>query len=358
MDTRLRPHDDMRNPSLARAGGVSRMADSQPSGHAMTRTPSRRQLLAAAALGALLPQARAASGRAYPEHLLRLVSPYPPGGTNDLVARATGRELSALLGQPLVVDNRGGAGGTLGTHAVVQSAPDGYTVLNASSGNLTSAPQVIGAPYHPLADLVPVGFLGHVRFVFAVNPALPVNSLQELIAYARANPGKINYGTAGNGTGGHIAGEYLRQRTGIDITHVPYRGSALAVNDAIAGHVQLVLDPLAGQYVRDGRLRGLAFSGARSAPDLPGVPDIATAGVPDWQATNFYLAAVPRGTPEAVVQTLVRAYAAVASNPRLVSELQILGVEIFPMRQAQITQLLQSEIAVNNRVIEGAQIRG
>ncbi|WPB56546.1 tripartite tricarboxylate transporter substrate binding protein [Xylophilus sp. GOD-11R] len=322
----------------------------------MTEALSRRHLLALASLGALLPQARATG--TWPQHLLHLVSPYPPGGTNDLVARACGRELSAVLRQPVVVDNRGGAGGTLGTHAVVQSAPDGYTVLNASSGNLTSAPQVLGAPYDPLGDLVPVGFLGHIRFVFAVNPALPVKSLQELIAHARANPGKINYGTAGNGTGGHIAGEYLRQRTGIDIVHVPYRGSALAVNDAIAGHVQLVLDPLAGQYVRDGRLRGLAFSGARSAPDLPGVPDIATAGVPNWEATNFYLAAVPKATPEPVVQALSKAYAAVGSNPQVVRELQGLGVEIFPLRQQQITELLKSEIAVNNRVIEAAGIRG
>lgn len=325
----------------------------------MTFDITRRRLLAAAPALALLPQARAASSAdSYPNRLLHLVSPYPPGGTNDLVARVTARELSAVMGQQVIVDNRGGAGGTLGTHAVVQSAPDGYTVLNASSGNLTSAPQVIGAPYDPLADLVPVGFLGNIRFVFAVNPALPVRSLQELIAYARANPGKINYGTAGNGTGGHIAGEYLRQRTGIDIVHVPYRGSALAVNDAIAGHVQLVLDPLAGQYVRDGRLRGLAFSGARSAPDLPGVPSIDQAGVPRWEATNFYLAAVPTATPAPVVRALVKAYAAVASKASVVAEVQTLGVELYPLQQQQITELVKAEIAVNNRVIEAARIRG
>jgi len=323
----------------------------------MTSDITRRGLLATVPALALWPRAGAATAAAYPDRLLRLVSPYPPGGTNDLVARATGRELSSLLGQPVIVDNRGGAGGTLGTHAVVQAAPDGYTVLNASSGNLTSAPQVIGAPYDPLTDLVPVGFLGNTRFVFAVHPALPVRSLQELIAYARAHPGRVAYGTAGNGTGGHIAGEYLRQRTGIDIVHVPYRGSALAVNDAIAGHVQFVLDPLAGQYVRDGRLRGLAFAGARSAPDLPGVPRIDQAGVPGWEATNFFLAAVPRATPAPVVQALVDAYAAVASRATVVAGLQALGVEIYPLRQQQITELIKAEIAVNDRVIEAARIR-
>ncbi len=329
----------------------------------MTFSLSRRRLLLAGAgvlpLSALQSFAHAANaGNGYPQRALHLVSPYPPGGTNDLVARITGRELSAVLGQPVIIDNRGGAGGTLGTHAVVQVAADGYTLLNASSGNLTSAPQVIGAPYDPLNDLVPVGFLGHVRFVFAVHPSLPVRSLPELIAYARANPGKVNYGTAGNGTGGHIAGEYLRQRTGIDIVHVPYRGSALAVNDAIAGHVQLVLDPLAGQYVRDGRLRGLAYSGARSAPDLPGVPSVDEAGLPKWEATNFFLAAVPRNTPRPVVEALLKAYAEIAAKPAVVKELQALGVEILPLQQQQITDLIKSEIALNNRVIAAAQIRG
>ena len=332
----------------------------------MTSSLSRRRLLlvgaASVSLSAVPPlmpvaNANAAAG-GYPQRALHLVSPYPPGGTNDLVARITGRELSAVLGQPVIIDNRGGAGGTLGTNAVVQVTADGYTLLNASSGNLTSAPQVIGAPYDPLNDLVPVGFLGHVRFVFAVHPSLPIRSLTELIAYARVNPGKINYGTAGNGTGGHIAGEYLRQRTGIDIVHVPYRGSALAVNDALAGHVQLVLDPLAGQYVRDGRLRGLAYSGARSAPDLPGVPSVDEAGLPRWEATNFFLAAVQRNTPRPMVEALLKAYAEIATKPAVVKELQGLGVEILPLKQQQITELIKSEIALNNRVIEAAQIRG
>ena len=332
----------------------------------MTSSLSRRRLLLAGAASVslsavppLMPVANAnAAAGGYPQRALHLVSPYPPGGTNDLVARITGRELSAVLGQPVIIDNRGGAGGTLGTNAVVQVTADGYTLLNASSGNLTSAPQVIGAPYDPLNDLVPVGFLGHVRFVFAVHPSLPIRSLTELIAYARVNPGKINYGTAGNGTGGHIAGEYLRQRTGIDIVHVPYRGSALAVNDALAGHVQLVLDPLAGQYVRDGRLRGLAYSGARSAPDLPGVPSVDEAGLPRWEATNFFLAAVQRNTPRPMVEALLKAYAEIATKPAVVKELQGLGVEILPLKQQQITELIKSEIALNNRVIEAAQIRG
>lgn len=317
-------------------------------------TRARRALLAALAAIPLGATAQAS----WPARPITLIVPFAAGGGTDSIARDIAKNMADRLGQPVIIDNRGGAGGTLGTNAVVQVTADGYTLLNASSGNLTSAPQVIGAPYDPLNDLVPVGFLGHVRFVFAVHPSLPIRSLTELIAYARAHPGKINYGTAGNGTGGHIAGEYLRQRTGIDIVHVPYRGSALAVNDALAGHVQLVLDPLAGQYVRDGRLRGLAYSGARSAPDLPGVPSVDEAGLPRWEATNFFLAAVPRNTPRPVVEALLKAYAEIATKPAVVKELQGLGVEILPLKQQQITELIKSEIALNNRVIEAAQIRG
>lgn len=294
--------------------------------------------------------------QAFPARQLHYVSPYPPGGTNDLVARIMSRKLAASFSQPVVVDNRGGAGGTIGTQFVVQSAADGYTVLNASSGNLSSAPQVLGAPYDPLTDLVPVGFLGHTRFVFAVHPSVPVNSMAELIAYAKRNPRKINYGTAGNGTGGHIAGEYLRLRTGIDIVHVPYRGSAPALNDAVAGHVQLVLDPLAAQHVRAGKLRALAYSGAIASPDLPGVPSIEAAGVPGWEATNFFLAAVPAKTPAGVVEQLHRRFVELARDAETVAELKTLGVEIQPLSMPQISALLKAEIDVNNRVIQAAGI--
>lgn len=317
----------------------------------------RRFIEGAAALGAVaLTPALSAAQNGYPSQPLRYVSPYPPGGTNDLVARIISRPLGEKLGVNVVVENRGGAGGTIGTGSVARAAADGYTVLNASSGNLTSAPQIIGTHYDPLADFVPIGFLGHVRFVFATHPSLNINSLQELIAYARANPGKLNYGTAGNGTGGHIAGEYLKLRTGIDIVHVPYRGSAAALTDAIAGRVQLVLDPLAAQYVRSGELKGLAFSGATHSPDLPGVPTIDAAGIKDWQATNFFLAAVPAATPAPVVKTLSDAILDIGRKPEVIAQLAALGVEIQPNDRATTLNLLRSEIAVNNQVIAASQL--
>lgn len=326
----------------------------------MSQLYQRRRLLTSAAVLAASPLITrinaAQAADVYPNRPIRYVSPYPPGGTNDLVARVIAQPLAEALGANVVVENIGGAGGTMGTSNVVRAVPDGYTILNASSGNLTSAPQIIGATYAPLADLVPVGFLGHIRFVFAVHPSLPVRSLAEFIAYAKAYPGKINYGTAGTGTGGHIAGEYLRLRTGIDMVHVPYRGSAPALTDAIAGRVQFVLDPLAAQYVRTGALRGLAYSGATHSPDLPGVPTIDAAGVPDWKATNFYLAAVPAHTPRPIVDKLTRTFLALASKREIQAKLQTLGVEILPLDPSATTQLLRSEIAVNNEVIEAARI--
>jgi tripartite-type tricarboxylate transporter receptor subunit TctC len=318
---------------------------------------SRRLMLAAALnVGVIAAWPLAARAADYPQRPIRYVSPYPPGGTNDLVARIVSKRLGTLLGASIVVENRGGAGGTIGTTFAAHANTDGYTILNASSGNLTSAPQVIGATYKPLDDFVPIGFLGNIRFVFAVNPSLKVNTLHDLIAYAKAHPGTINYGTAGIGTGGHLTGEYLKLRTGIDIVHVPYRGSAPALTDAIAGHVQLVIDPLATQYVRSGELHGLAYSGASGAPDLPGVPSIDAAGVPNWEVTNFYLALVPAHTPPAIVAKLNDALRQVAADPAIVASLRSLGVDIKPLTQQQTTDMLKAEIAVNNKVIAQAHI--
>jgi tripartite-type tricarboxylate transporter receptor subunit TctC len=319
---------------------------------------SRRDVLKTAlyaTLAAAAPITRALAAD-YPQKPIHYVSPYPPGGTNDLVARIVSKRLAGLLGTSIIVENRGGAGGTIGTGYAAHANPDGYTVLNASSGNLTSAPQVIGAPYHPLTDFVPVGFLGNIRFVFASHPSLNVKTLHEFIDYAKAHPGKVNYGTAGVGTAGHLAGEYLKLRTGIDIVHVPYRGSAPALTDAVAGHVQLVIDPLATQYVRSGDLRGLAFSGASDAPDLPGVPSIDAAGVPHWEVTNFYVATVPAATSPAVISALSAAFVKLAADQSVAASLKLLGVEIKPLDRNQTLALLKSEIAVNDRIIASAHI--
>ena len=324
----------------------------------MTSSWSRRDVLRTGLSASLLAGMQIKPGFAgqFPSRPIDYISPYPPGGTNDLVARVVSKRLAERFHSSFIVENRGGAGGTLGVEYVVRANPNGYTILNASSGNLTSAPQVIGASYHPLTDLEPIGFLGNVRFIFAAHPSLGVSTLEQFIAYAKQHPGKINYGTAGIGTGGHIAGEYLKLRTGIDIVHVPYRGSAPALIDAVAGHVQFVLDPLAAEYVRSGQLKGLAYSGASSAPDLPNVPSIEQAGVPNWEVTNFYLAAVPSATPRSIVAALSNAFLALATDAAVTSQLQPLGVEILPLDGAKTSAMLRAEIAVNNRIIKAAHI--
>ncbi|MDO9711488.1 Bug family tripartite tricarboxylate transporter substrate binding protein [Paracraurococcus lichenis] len=322
----------------------------------MTLTRRRLATIGLGAAAAGLPQAARAAADGYPSRTISYVSPYPPGGTNDLAARILARFLSARFGQPVVVENKGGAGGTIGSDFVAKSAPDGYVLLNASSGNLTSAPQVLGAPYDPVKDFVPVGFVGHCRFVVAVHPSLPVTSLAELLDFARAHPGAINYGTAGIGTGGHIAGEYLRLHSGIDIVHIPYRGSVFALNDVVAGRIQLVLDPLAIGHVKAGRLRALTYFGASDSPDLPGVPSIQAAGFPDWEPTNFWLAAAPAGTPPGIVAALNRAFVEAAEDPAVSRALKELGVEILPLRPGQVAALLRDETEVNRRVIALAGI--
>jgi tripartite-type tricarboxylate transporter receptor subunit TctC len=261
------------------------------------------------------------------------------------------------LGQPVIIENKAGAGGTLGAEYVAKSAADGYTLLNTSSGNLSTAPQLVRVGFDPFNDLVPVGFVGASRSVIAVHPSVPANTLPELIAYARANPGKLNFGSAGNGTAGHIAGEYLKLRTGIDMVHVPYRGSAAAANDLIAGLIQVVIDPITAPYIRAGKARGLAFYGIESSDDLPGVPTVAEAGFPDWELSSFFFTSAPAGTPAEVIGTLNHILRELAVEPETVKSLQGLGLEPRSLKPGEVAHLLRREYEVNKRVIVAARIR-
>lgn len=314
-----------------------------------------RRALAAAGLAALpLAGLRA---EAFPARPITYVVPYEAGGTNDATGRIFARELSQRLGQNVVVENRSGAGGTIAATYVARSRPDGYLLLNASSANLTSAPQLLNARYDPEKDLLPVGFLGHYRYILAVDPRLPIHSFADFLDYARRNPGRLNYGTAGVGTGSHLAGEYLRLRTGIDVTHVPYRGSGQVLAAAVAGDVQFVMDALAIGHIQAGRLRPIVFWGASTAEDLPGVPHIREAGLPDWNLTQFFVAVAPAGTPEPVVHRLHAAIVEASRSPATIAALKVLGVEAQPLSLEETVALLRQETAVNRQVIGAAGIR-
>ena len=317
----------------------------------------RAALLAAATLSLGLAGGPGARGAEYPSKPITTIVPYPPGATNDNSARIIAQKLSQKLGQPVVIENKAGAGGTLGADYVAKAAPDGYTLLNASSGNLSTAPQLIKTSYDPFSDLVPVGFIGSSRSVIAVHPSVPVKTLQELVTYAKANPGKLNFGSAGNGTAGHIAGEYLKLNTGIDMVHVPYRGSAAAVNDTVAGLVQLLFDPIAATYVKAGRLRGLAYYGADTAEDLPGVQRIDAAGFPEWELSSFFFTAAPARTPAEIVAKLSAALKDIAVDPDAVKALKAIGVEPRPLAPDEIATRLRHEHDVNGRVIKTARVK-
>jgi tripartite-type tricarboxylate transporter receptor subunit TctC len=324
----------------------------------MSTAWSRRRVLAAgAALGTTSMAFPIKAGPAYPARPIQYVVPYPPGATNDNSARIVARKLSERLGQPVVIENRAGGGGTLGADYVAKAAPDGYTLLNTSSGNLSTAPQLVRTAFDPFRDLVPVGYVGASRSVIAVNLSLPVRTLEELIEYARRNPGKLNFGSAGHGTAGHIAGEYLKIRTGIDIVHVPYRGSAPAANDLMAGLIHIFIDPLGATFVRAGKVRGLAFYGIRASEDLPGIPPIAEAGFPDWELSSFFFTSAPVGTTPDIIAMLNGTLCDMAVDPQTVSALRSLGLEPQPLRSEEVARLLRTEYEVNKRVIEAAKIK-
>jgi len=322
----------------------------------MTARWSRRRVLFAGAALAM-PTFAVKASPVYPSRPIQYVVPYPPGATNDNSARIIARKLSERLGQPVVIENKAGGGGTLGADYVAKANPDGYTLLNTSSGNLSTAPQLVRTAFDPFRDLVPVGYVGASRSVIAIHPSLPAKTLSDLIEYARVNPGKLNFGSAGHGTAGHIAGEYLKIRTGIDIVHVPYRGSAPAASDLIAGLIHIFIDPLGATYVRAGKARGLAFYGISSAEDLPGVPSIAEAGFPDWELSSFFFTSAPAGTPHETIATLNWILSGIAVDPQASSALRGLGLEPQPLRPEEIARMLRAEYEVNKRVIEAAKIK-
>jgi tripartite-type tricarboxylate transporter receptor subunit TctC len=294
---------------------------------------------------------------AFPDKPITYVVPYTPGGTNDNIARIVAKHLAVRLGQAVVVENKPGAGGTMGAADVAHAAPDGYTLLNASVGNLAIAPQLLRVQFDPFKDLTPVAHLAGSRSVIAVNPALPIHSIAELIAYARAHPGKLTYGTSGVGTPGHISMEYFKLLSGIDLLHVPYKGSALALSDTVAGHVDLVSDPLANRFVQAGTLRGLAYFGTPDAPDLPGVPAL-TDTFPQWNFSGSFLAMAPSGTPPDVLAKLRRAFDDVLAEPGTIAELTAVGTSPQRLDTDDSNALIRSTYEVSGKIITRVGIKG
>ena len=257
--------------------------------------------------GLLAVLSAGASAQTYPNHPIRLVVPFPPGGTTDILAREVGERLTATLGQTVVIDNRPGAGGNIGADIVAKAAPDGYTLLMATVGtHAINASLYRKLPYDHIKDFAPVVLVAGVPNVLEVTPSLPVHSVAELIKLAKEKPGQLNFASSGNGTSIHLSGELFKTMAGVDMTHVPYKGSAFALTDLIAGQVQLMFDNLPSSlpHIKAGKLRAIAVTSAQRAPALPDVPTIAESGLPGFEASAWFGIVAPAGTPPAIVNRI------------------------------------------------------
>jgi tripartite-type tricarboxylate transporter receptor subunit TctC len=306
---------------------------------------SRRTLLHIAAGGtALRDVSRLAWAQAYPARPVRWIIGFPPGGSTDISARLIAHRLAERLGQPFVVENRSGANGNIGTEAVVRATPDGYTLLVVGPPAAINATLYDKLNYNFIRDIAPVAGLAHFPLVMAVNSSFPTRTVPEFIAYARANPGKINMASAGNGTAGHLAGELFKMMAGIEMAHVPYRGGAPALNDLLAGQVQVlfgfVLGPI--EHIRTGRLRALGVTTATRSEALPDTPTLADF-VPGYEAGGWDGLGAPRNTPVEIVDKLNTEINAALADPKIKARLADLGGTPLQMTPVEFTNHIRDE---------------
>jgi tripartite-type tricarboxylate transporter receptor subunit TctC len=274
-----------------------------------------------------------AAAQNYPTRPITLVVPFPPGGSTTIVARIVTERMADAIGQQFVVDNRGGAGGTLGTRQVAKSAPDGYTLALGYSGTLAIAPSLFpNLGYDVRADFAPIGRIGAAPSAVVVHPSFPARSVAELIAYAKANPGKVNYGSAGIGTVGHVAGEYFAIESGIKLVHIPYKGTGPAITDLLGGHIPLSFSPIPAVHesAKSGLLRMLAVTSAKRSTLLPDIPTVAESGVPGFDAVLRYGLVAPAGTPRAIIERLNMALRMALESKEVRNRLAIEGAEPLP----------------------------
>ena len=296
----------------------------------------------------------------FPKRPLRMVVPYPPGGSTDIVGRIIAAKLSESLGQQVIVDNRPGAGGNVGTDAVAKAPPDGHTLLMSSVTTLAIGASLYGKlPYDLNKDLEPVALVGSVPFVLLVNPALPVRSVRELVALAKEKPGQINFGSAGTGTSAHFAGEMFKSLAAIDIVHVPYKGNAPAITDLIGGQIQMMFDflPSAMPFIKSGKVRALGITPTRRSAALPDIPTIAESGVPAYAVLSYFGVLVPAKTPASIVARLHSEILRLSSLPEVRERFAHEGIDPARETQEQFRAYLQSEIAKWTKVIKSTGVR-
>ena len=296
---------------------------------------------------------------AYPTKPIRMIVPFAPGGGTDIIGRLVAQELGQAWGQTVVVDNRGGGGGTIGTALAAKATPDGYTMVLCSLG-ISYAPALYSRlPFDPLKDLAPISLVATQPFVYVVVPALGVSSMKELIALAKAKPGEIHYGSGGAGGSSHLGTELLRTMTGIDIVHVPYKGTGPALTAMLSGEIQMQLIGISSvvPHMKSGRMRALAVSGARRSAAAPNVPTVAESGVPGYAFDVWYGMLYPAGTPRAIVAKANTAINRALKSPSLSQRFAGVGVEPAGTTPEAFAQMMKSEIAKWRKVVAAAHIR-
>ena len=318
----------------------------------------RRQFvvaLCAAVLGSpLLAQAQS-----YPDHPIRFVVPYPPGGGTDVIARIVQGKLQAALGQNIVIDNKGGAGGSVGTDLVAKAAADGYTVLFTLNSHTVNPAIYAKLPFDTLKDFEPVGTVASLPQILVANPQFPANNVAELIALAKAKPGTLAYASVGVGSPGHLAGELFKLRTGTQMTHVPYRGGGPAVTDVMGGQVPLlwVSIPAAAQFVKTGKLKALGVSTLKRSAAFPDVPTLQEAGVPDFEVDSWYAMFVPAKTPKAVIDKLNRALNTTLQDPEIREKLLAQGSEAVGGTPEALAKTVDAELVKWVKLAKDANIK-
>ena len=306
---------------------------------------------------ALAAPAFGAQAQSYPNKPIRLVCPFPPGGAVDIASRATAHTLSQLLGQPVTVDNRPGAGGNIGAEITAKSAPDGYTLLMTTSGIMGINPALYSKiPFDSIKDFAPVSMLVSLNNVLVLNPSVPAKSVQEVIALAKAQPGKLTYASSGNGTSIHLSGELFKSMTGADMLHIPYKGSSPAVTDLLAGQVNMMFDniPSSLPHIKAGKLRALAVTGSKRSQLLPDLPTIAEAGVAGYDSYVWFGIVAPAGTPPEIIAKLNAALVKTAATPEFRDRLTSQGYEVMSSTPEQMAASIRGEIDKWGKVVKAS----
>jgi tripartite-type tricarboxylate transporter receptor subunit TctC len=316
--------------------------------------------IAHAIAAVILIPAGMVAAQTYPAKPVRFVAPYPPGGVNDIVARILGQRMAQALGQPWIIENRAGRGGNIGTDFVAKSAPDGYMLVHGGMGSLTLGPFLGKVPYDALRDFVPITLTARAPNILAVHPSLPVRSVKELIALAKARPGQLDYATSGVGSTPHVTAALFVSMAQVNMVHIPYKGGAPATTDLLAGQVPVAFAPIASllPHVSSGRVRGLAVSSLQRSMSLPDMPTVNEAGLPSFEMNPWFGILAPAGTPPEIVTRLNTELVRILRSPEVASQFGAQGVEPAHSTPSEFLAVIKSDLQKWEKVIREAGIKG